>query len=177
MLTALAMLAVSPEIRVPDLDGRVVQVLPSKARYGVVVFFVITACPIANAYVPEMNRIADTYGPKGFDVRLAYVDSLYSEQSLRKHHKEFGYSFPAVKDASRALTRLAGATKTPEAAVFSPGGELLYDGRIDNLYYALGRKRPKATVQDLRRSLQAILAGKPVPQKHTEVVGCFMPVD
>jgi hypothetical protein len=72
---------------------------------------------------------------------------------------------------------MAGATRTPESAVFTPEGKLLYDGRIDDLYASLGRKRPKPTVRDLRRTLDAIAKGKPVPVKHTEVVGCVMPMD
>lgn len=173
----LSLLLPVEESRVPDLQGKQVQVFPAKAKEGVVVFFVITGCPIANGYVPEMNRIAKEYGPKGFDFRLAYVDSFYSPQSLRRHYADYKYSFPALNDSGRALVRLAQATRTPEASVFSPSGTLLYSGRIDDLYVDLGRKRSKPTVRDLRRSLDAILAGKPVPVKRTTVVGCVMPVD
>src|SRR5579862_180358 len=42
----------------PDLQGRPIQVLPNSARKGIVVFFVLSGCPNAQAYAPEMNRIA-----------------------------------------------------------------------------------------------------------------------
>jgi hypothetical protein len=53
----------------------------------------------------------------------------------------------------------------------------LYDGRIDDRYYALGKQRPAARVHDLRDTLTAVMAGKRVSKKRTEVVGCFMPID
>ena len=177
MTAALLSVALAVSVSVPDLGGKPVQVLPSPAKRGVVVFFVVTGCPIANGYVPEMNRIAKAYEPKGWKFNVVYVDSFYSPEGLRKHYKEFGYIFPALNDSSRTLVKLAGATKTPEAAVFSSSGTLLYDGRIDDRYYALGKQRPQAQVHDLRNALDAIQAGKPVPHRHTEVIGCYMPMD
>ena len=32
---------------------------------AVVIFFVTTDCPLSNAYAPEMNRIEQTYAPRG----------------------------------------------------------------------------------------------------------------
>lgn len=177
MIAALVGMAFTANVRVPDLAGKPVQVLPSSAKRGVVAFFVVTGCPIANSYVPEMNRIAKAYGPKGWQFDVVYVDSLYSPGSLLKHYKDFGYVFPALFDSSRVLAKLAKATKTPEAAVFSSNGTLLYDGRIDDRYYELGKQRPQPRVHDLRDALDAIQAGKPVPHPRTEVIGCYMPID
>jgi hypothetical protein len=177
MLVAFASLLVPADVKIPDLAGKPVQVLPSRAKHGLVAFFVITGCPIANAYAPEMSRIAKEFGPKGWDFRLVYVDSFTSSQALVKHHQDFKYSFPGIFDSSRQLVKMAGATKTPEAAVFAKDGTLLYDGRIDDRYYALGKQRPEARVRDLRNALTAVTAGKPVAKKRTEVVGCFMPMD
>jgi hypothetical protein len=177
MLAALVSLMVPVDVKIPDLSGNSVQVLPSRSKHGLVAFFVITGCPIANGYAPEMSRIAKEFAPKGWDFRLVYVDSFTSPQSLIKHHREFGFSFPALYDGSRRLVGLAGATKTPEAAVFASDGTLLYDGRIDDRYYALGKQRPAARVHDLRDTLRAVMAGKPVAKKRTDVVGCYMPID
>ena len=177
MLASLAAIALLTTVTVPDLNGKPVQVFPSPAKHGLVVFFVVTGCPIANSYVPEMNRIAKEYGPQGFDFQFAYVDSLFSPESLKRHHRDYKVNISPLNDSGRTLVRMAGATRTPESAVFTPEGKLLYDGRIDDLYASLGRKRPKPTVRDLRRTLDAIAKGKPVPVKHTEVVGCVMPMD
>jgi hypothetical protein len=176
MLATLLSYALPNRILVPDLHGKPVQVLPSPAKRGVVTFFALSGCPNANAYAPEMNRIAKAYGPKGWQFYLVYVDSFFSPQELIRNAEQFGYTFPVLHDTSE-LANKAQATKSPEAAVFSPNGDLLYHGRIDDRFYALGKQRVTIRVHDLRATLDAIDAGKPVPNKRTEVVGCFIPKD
>jgi hypothetical protein len=160
----------------PDLLGNSVRVLPSKAKKGVVAFFVLANCPNANAYAPEMNRIARRYGPMGWKFYLVFTDSLYNLAELQTNAKQFGYTFPVLHGQGELL-RLAKATKSPEAAVFSRSGHLLYDGRIDDRFYALGKQRSAPTQRDLRAALDAVDAGKPVPHSRTDVVGCFIPID
>ena len=59
--------------------------------------------------------------------------------------------------------------------MLAANGDVLYRGRIDNLYAALGQKRPRATTRDLREALDAILAGQPVPHATNQAVGCLIP--
>jgi hypothetical protein len=80
-----------------------------------------------------------------------------------------------LHDLDRTLTKKAGATITPEAAVFSAAGEMLYRGRINNLYASLGKQRRQATEHDLRRALDEALAGKAVSTPRTQAVGCYLP--
>jgi hypothetical protein len=64
---------------------------------------------------------------------------------------------------------------TPQAVVLSSQGKTLYSGRIDNRFLGYGKDKIKASVSDLRLSLDAILAGKPVPHPTTTAIGCFIP--
>ena len=72
------------------------------------------------------------------------------------------------------LVRRAGATITPEAAVFGAAPEPLYLGRIDDRYVDFGKARPEATRHDLEQALDAVLDGRPVPEPRTEAIGCFI---
>jgi len=56
-----------------------------------------------------------------------------------------------------------------------PAGQVLYRGRIDNVYAALGKRRPEATERDLRKALDEILQGKAVTTSQTQPVGCYIP--
>ena len=58
------------------------------------------------------------------------------------------------------------------AAVLSPAGQLLYLGRIDNRLEGFGKRRVQVTEFNLRNTLDAVLAGKPVPQARTKALGC-----
>jgi hypothetical protein len=59
--------------------------------------------------------------------------------------------------------------------VFSNDAQLKYLGRIDNLYAGLGRPRQVVTEQDLRKTLDALIAGRAVPNPRTQAFGCFIP--
>jgi hypothetical protein len=68
----------------------------------------------------------------------------------------------------------AGATITPEAAVFDRNNRLVYLGRIDDRFVELGRERPVATRHELRDALSALVTGKAVRSSRTQAVGCFI---
>ncbi|HUF61098.1 MAG TPA: hypothetical protein VMN36_03405 [Verrucomicrobiales bacterium] len=52
---------------------------------------------------------------------------------------------------------------------------IAYHGRINDLYAALGSKRQVVTAHDLRRALDAILAGKKqIPPPGGRPVGCYI---
>jgi hypothetical protein len=51
---------------------------------------------------------------------------------------------------------------------------MMYRGRIDDRYFTFGKDRPQPTVRDLERSLEAVLAGKPVPVPRTQAIGCIL---
>lgn len=173
MILPLVALVSGPKLSLPDLQGRSVPVFPSSAHRGVVAYFVLADCPIANGYAPEMKRIAARYAPKGWRFLLIYADA--KADGLAKRTRDFGFSFPALRDPEKKLRRLAHATISPEAAVFSPDGTLRYHGRIDDTYYELGRRRLKPTTRDLRSVLDAIDSGKALRAKSTKPIGCILP--
>ena len=97
------------------------------------------------------------------------------KEAARKHAQEFSYPCPALVDNPHRLVRFAGATITPEVAVFVPNGRRLYRGRIDDRYPALGQRRAQLTSQDLREGLNAVLAGRTPAKSTTQAVGCVIP--
>jgi hypothetical protein len=158
---------------IPDING--VPRSPMKpAGKASVLFFISSDCPIANSYAPEIQRICSAYGQ--VSCNLVYVDPTLTVADVKKHVQDFGYSsLTAILDSSQKLVKAAGATITPEAAIVSPSGQVLYRGRIDNVYAALGKRRPEATEHDLRKALDEVLSGKPVSTAQTQAIGCYIP--
>jgi len=139
-----------------------------------VLLFVARDCPVSNAYAPEIKRIIARYSSQKVLFSLVYPDPDTSPAVARQHAREYGYTCPLLLDPAHRLARRAGATVTPEAAVFSPGGKLLYRGRIDDLYLGFGKRRDHAIRHDLRDALDAVLGGRPVAAPRTQAVGCFL---
>lgn len=154
-----------------DLAG---QAAPDRGRWTVVVFLT-PDCPLANASVPELNRLAAEFTPKGVAWYAAYVDPTASLEALRAHAAQFGLALAALDDRRQQLAKAAGATYTPEVAVFSAEGTLLYRGRIDDRVGERGVARPAATQDDLRGVLLAVTAGATGPFPFRDGFGCALP--
>ena len=104
---------------------------PELGRWSTLVF-VRSDCPISNQYAPEIRRIHADYARNGVEFFLVYIDRHLTEETVREHLEEFGHTLPAILDSDHVLVEKAGATITPEVAVFSEGAELEYRGRINN---------------------------------------------
>jgi peroxiredoxin len=141
----------------------------------IVLFFIMPDCPVSQSYVPEMNRIAGAFGGRGVTVAAVQTDAAVPDDAVARHVREYGYQFPVLLDPKHVLVRHVGATITPEAAVLSPDGRVIYRGRIDNRVVSIGTRRPQATVFDLRDALEATLAGRAVAEARTQAVGCLIP--
>jgi hypothetical protein len=176
---ALAVVSLSPltaaDIRLRDLDDQLVDPFKAPAgTKGVAFLFVSVECPISNRYAPEVRRLYEEFTAQGIAFSLVYPNPVEPIAAIRRHIKDYGYPMRALRDPRHELVKIAGATITPEAAVFDARGRLLYRGRIDDRYVSLGLERPVATRHDLKEALTDIVAGKPPRQAATQAVGCFI---
>jgi len=160
-----------------DLAGGRVDPLPAPGAGPAVLVFVRTDCPIANRYAPEMRRLQDRFAGKGMAFWLVYPDPAETPEAIRRHQRDFGLAFRALRDPQHELVRATQATVTPEAAVFVGGRDgprMVYRGRIDDRYVDFGRSRPAPTARDLRDVLQLLAAGSTLTPRTTPAVGCFI---
>ncbi len=171
---ALAWAAGNSSLEVRDISGQVLRPFQPAGK-AEALFFVSTDCPVSNTYAPEIQRICADYGTKGVACSLVYEDLHVDAKAVRKHLDDYRFrGIPAVIDATRAVARRAGASVTPQAVVVDGQGTIRYRGRINNLYADFGKRRPQATVEDLRDALDAVLAGKPVANPETKSLGCYI---
>ncbi|MEO7319915.1 MAG: hypothetical protein ABIZ56_13075 [Chthoniobacteraceae bacterium] len=139
---------------------------------ALVLFFIAHDCPMSNGYAPEITRICQAFTPRGAAFRVVYAERDLAAADAARHAREFAFPCPAILDRDLRLAARAGATMTPEAAVLSPEGAVLYLGRIDDLYADYGKKRAQPEHRDLREAIEAVLAGRAVPQARTFGLGC-----
>jgi hypothetical protein len=171
-LLVLAFAAVSTGTLAFDLSGN--PIAPAGAR-AIVLFFAASDCPISNRYIPEMRRLAKQYEPAGVRVWFVYPNPSDNANTVRAHNIEFAITANTALDTTQKLVHLAGATVTPEVAILVPERaslRLVYRGRIDDRYLALGTERPQATHHDVEEAIRAVLAGKPVPPPAGPPIGC-----
>ena len=159
----------------PNLNGDRVPIFATSDDKATVLLFLATECPISNRYAPEIRRLEETYAPLGVRFWRVYPDAEVSRDAIRSHLQAHGFPPEALQDPEHALVRLSQVRVTPEAAVFLPGGRLVYHGRIDDRYVAFGQERPTPGQRDLAAVLDAILQNRPLPSSHAPAVGCYIP--
>jgi hypothetical protein len=158
-----------------DIDGKIHKPFEEPSTRGLVLIFISTDCPIANSYQPLLRRLASEYQKEGMCIFMIHPSPTLSTEEARKHASEFGITVPVVIDTDQSIARRAGATVTPQAFVFARNQESpVYQGRIDNLYAGLGKKRKVATTHELTDALKAVVAGRAVRIVRTMPVGCFI---
>lgn len=149
--------------------------VPAVSGKANVYFFVTHDCPISNAYAREIARICADYQPKGIACKLVYVDPALTDEQAGKHASEYAHGdYPRVVDRMHKLVKATGATITPEAVVADSAGTVLYRGRIDDSFAALGQPRRAVHSPDLRNALEAVVAGRAVEKPRTKALGCYI---
>jgi thiol-disulfide isomerase/thioredoxin len=159
---------------VVDLHGHAVDPFQRTSGKVIVLLFVRTDCPIANRYAPTIQEISAKYA-NGAEFYLVYAVKTETQNQVRNHVKEYGFQLMALRDPQYELVRRAQARVTPEAAVFSADGRLVYHGRIDDWYTEFGRARKTPTTQELDAAVGAAIEGKPVAATAVPAIGCFLP--
>jgi peroxiredoxin len=172
LLGAVGAYAGVPGFQLRDTNGGVHTPAEWRAQKAILLFFVTTDCPVANSYVPEFNRIRDAYSGRGVLIYAVQADTTTADSEVGRYAKDYRYSFPLLLDPRQVLVQLTGATVTPQAAVLTPDGKVMYLGRIDNRVADFGKARPEATERDVRDALDAVLAGRPVAHPITKSIGC-----
>src|SRR5260221_8260167 len=156
-----------------DLHGKSMDPLHASHGKITVLIFALTDCPITNRYVPLLLQLKNAHAEKT-NFWFVYPDKNTTAEQINEHLRQFGISIPALRDPSHSLVKQAGATITPEVAVFDGQARLLYHGRIDNLYEIPGRSRPAPTTHELQDVLNAAVARRPVPFASAPAPGCYI---
>ena len=159
---------------VVDLDGKPVNPLRRNDGKIVVLLFVRTDCPISNRYAPAIQEMSSRFAAHTA-FYLVYPIKTETPEQIRKHLSDFGYHLEALRDPELALVHSSQVHITPEAAVFTGDGRLLYHGRIDDWFEDFGRARPAPTTHELSEAIEAAIAGKNIATATAPAVGCFIP--
>ena len=132
-------------------------------------------CPICNAYAPELRRIAGQYDGQGVALRVVHVDPDLSVAAAARHADLYELPGPVLWDPAQVLVDFSGATMAPEVVIVDSRAQVVYRGRIDNLYAGWGKRRAEATSHDLRDALDAVLRGQSPVESSVPPIGCYLP--
>jgi hypothetical protein len=172
-LAVLTVAACSAPVALVDIDGHTQ--LPQRVGVGEVhvVVFLSRECPIANSYSATLGELARGFSGQPVRLFLVHVGDV-DAAGAREHARTWALPGTILLDPGQRLARELGISRTPEAVVLSGAG-LVYRGRIDDQWRAIGSRAASASQHDLRDAVAAALAGRAVPTPHPAAVGCLLP--
>ncbi|MCB0552949.1 MAG: thioredoxin family protein [Phaeodactylibacter sp.] len=165
----------APDFTLYDtVSGKNISLSDIRSDKATVIMFLCNHCPYVIHVNPELVRLAKAYQQKG--VRFVGISSndvnKYPQDGpveMKKLAERVGYPFPYLYDESQEVARAYDAACTPDFYVFDGQLRLAYRGRLDGS--RPGNNTP-LTGEDLRSALDALLAGKPAPDKQYPSAGC-----
>ena len=164
---------VIPEFQLVDATGKVTNVSKQTKGPLTVVCFLGTECPLARYYGPRLSGIATEYASQNVRFIGVNSNSQDSQDDIDAFSKEFGISFPILKDPGNKIADLFGARHMAEVFLLDQSMIVRYCGRVDDQYQP-GVTRGQPTRNDLRIALDQLLAGKTVSVPRTDTTGCLI---
>jgi peroxiredoxin len=162
------------DLRFKDIRGVARSLADFGEKKAYILVFVQSGCPLAERYLPVLERLQGDYRDKGVQVAAVNSGPADTITVTAAQAIEYGVTFPFLKDTDCQVADAVGATRTPEVVVLDAKRVLRYRGRIDDQYRPAGH-RPEPTRRDLIEALDAVLAGKTVAVETTPVDGCLLP--
>jgi len=172
--TMLALGTSAPDFDLPDFDGKRHALGDFAASPALLVTFICEHCPFVRHVRGEFARFAREYSSRGLAVVAINSNDLdaYPQDgpdAMREEARSLGYVFPYLLDAAQATARAYRAACTPDFFLFDADRRLAYRGQFDDSRPGNGKP---VTGADLRRAVDAVLAGAPVDADQFPSLGC-----
>lgn len=136
--------------------------------------FLLDDCIICQNYTPILNSLYDEFGQ---DVEfVGYFPNFSSKiDKIDRFREKYSIEFPLKTDYFKTQCSKYKATITPEVVLVNHSdNKVLYRGRIDNMFYKLGRRRQVVTKFELRDALRSVANQTKIEITETKAMGCYI---
>ncbi|MEW4453132.1 thioredoxin family protein [Bremerella sp. JC817] len=164
----------APDFSLLNVDSKTVSLSDFADAKALVVIFMCNHCPFVKHLAPALAEFGRECQANGVAVVAISSNDVanYPDDSPEQmvHEAENrGYTFPYLYDEDQSVALAYKAACTPDFYVFDKDQKLAYRGQFD-------ASRPgndvPVTGDDLRKAVQAVAAGEPVPEPQMPSIGC-----
>ena len=164
----------APNFSLLDTEGKTVSLDDFKDAPALLVVFMCNHCPYVIHVREGLAQLARDYQKKGVAIVGINANDVSSfpqdsPDKMKEEVRAVGYVFPYLYDESQEVAKAYHAACTPDFFLFDKERKLVYRGQMDG-------SRPNSgipvTGEDLRRALDAVLEGRPVPGEQKPSMGC-----
>lgn len=136
-----------------------------------VILFLAPLCPICQNMTHEMRLLEEEFA----DAPVEFVGVFPNASTRTEQIVGFGATYGLEMSLAADTADWAGqlnARWTPEAFVLDEQDSVVYHGRLNDRYFAPGKRRSRTRNRDLRNALNDLLNGRAVTTPETDAVGC-----
>jgi peroxiredoxin len=156
------------------VTGRTVTLEEMSDGAALLVVFWCNHCPFVIHIEDAFVDFAREYAGKGLKVvAISANDVVHYPQDgpveMKARANAHGYPFPYLLDETQEVAKAYRAACTPDLFLFGPNRTLVYRGQFDGSRPGLD---VPVTGEDLRRAVDAVLAGEAPSEHQLPSVGC-----
>lgn len=141
-----------------------------------VYLFLLEDCKITQAYTDRLAEMHATYACDSIAFVGLFPNPLSSDTTAAAFQRRYAIPFPCTAWQAAELADSFAVRVTPEVVLFNQTtGAVLYQGRIDNLFERVGKRRRIVTAHELESALESVRRHKEIRVTHTQAVGCLLP--
>jgi thiol-disulfide isomerase/thioredoxin len=142
-----------PGLRARDLGGASFDLAETLVSGPTVITFWATWCKPCRRELPELQKLLDTYGERGFQVVAVNGDGPVDQAKIRPYVKAHGFTFSVLPDPDGEIRRRFQVEVFPTTLLVDT------EGRI--LHRQVGYRRGDETI--LAEHLEELLPAAPAP--------------
>ena len=136
-----------------------------------VVLFLAPLCPICQNMTYDLRLLEEEFADAPIEFIGVFPNPSTHPEQIVAFGEQYGLSMVLMPDTMN-WARSLGAHWTPEAFVLDASDSILYQGRINDRYFAPGRRKNKTRNRDLQKALKEWTAGHTISVPRTDAVGC-----
>jgi len=137
--------------------------------------FLLDECRICQYYGPIINQIHTEFASDDILFKGYFPNFSSKKEQIAQFKEDYALPFELKTDYFKKKSKRFELEVLPTVVIYDERQKkILYQGRIDNRFYGVGKQRQVTTHNDLINALEAIVNQLPIEEKSTQPVGCFI---
>ncbi|MQA85313.1 MAG: redoxin domain-containing protein [Streptosporangiales bacterium] len=166
----------APDFALPSVDDRTVRLSDFADAPALLVVFLCNHCPYVRHVEAVLGKMLSEYADQGLaavGISSNDVDSYPDDAppGMAEQRRRAGFTFPYLYDETQEVAKAYRAVCTPDFFLYDGERRLAYRGQFDGSRPGNG---VPVTGDSLRSAIDAVLAGRSVPEPHSPSMGCSM---
>jgi len=132
-------------------------------------------CRICEYYAQPLNRMHEEFASDSISFVGLFPNKYSTESGIANFRSKYKIQFPIKREFFGTKAKAFDVKVTPEVVVYDHAlAKIIYQGRIDNSYHRVGRRRQVITENELLEVLQAITEGREIETESADSIGCYI---